>query len=217
MRAALRLIGRTLLGLVCLTALLGAVVYGVQAWRLDVDAWHAAEPCRVTVDLSREGRYEAPFHQEYAGSHSEWLVLEVEPPFASPEEAQDAPEGLALKVWLEDDDGEAFETEATAADLLTLAGWGTAPWPALKIAPLARGDYRLELEVLALAKGLAGRKQQIVARYELCGLEGLIDTGLTGAAVVCSVVALAGGRWLWAIIRRSRRRAQAEPAPAPQA
>ena len=39
---------------------------------------------------------------------------------------------------------------------------------------LPRGDYRVHLGVLAPAPEMAGRSQHLVARYELCGLEGLV-------------------------------------------
>ena len=129
------------------------------------------QPVDIEVDLSRPGEYTGPFVQTCAMSHDQRLTLHLGEEVATAEEAAALLGGLdATFAVYRTDDTPVIELELM--DLGRHQAYPAAYLEGQRFAPFAKGSYRFRLTVRQPAAALSGVRQQLTARYELCGLEG---------------------------------------------
>jgi hypothetical protein len=189
----MRVVWQSVAWAVAIAGLVMAFRNGVEARQTNPERLARAEPIRLPVDLSVRGTYAGSMHCISGAPHGLWLVLESQPPFEAEAEAQDALSGLNAVLFSERAGEERHELTFDGQDLVRpgMAEPGE-PWPAFSVAPPPRGEYAVTLEVVDPAPGMAGRRQELVARYQLCGLEGLVAKMTWGVAAVWLVIAAAG-------------------------
>jgi len=185
--------------------------FGVSIWcardalrmNAEVHQWIDARPMESAVDLSKPGETSVPFHQTCSTSHGEALFLECDLPDDMKGSLDGLFKDLSASVVIQAADGSAIETVKIDGqnvrlwdDKIMLAGF----------APFRKGDYVAALRVDRGAPGLAGNRQVLYAKYQLCGLEEMpvalagafaLGAGIIGlVAAVCVLPGLLrGGIW----------------------
>jgi len=181
-----------------LLAIATAVIAQGAHWRAAFRAVEAAEPARLTVDLSRTGEYTGALRQMYHYGHDEGLELHVSPPLGEIDDAWPALQGVAGRVVIKSKGGwTLFEGPLGLVDSMA---WRYRHYGAMPIAlfrPFAPGDYTVSIRVDTPVPALAGRSQQVLARHWLCGCEGLMAANFAfmigGVIGLAGVIALIGG------------------------
>ncbi len=205
--------GTTAKGL-CWTAaavfLAGSIYFFVEhrIRRGDFHSWQTAEPIRLSVDLSKTNTYSAGFTQTCSNAHSQVLRLETGKTFTNEEDAVACVAGLKGRLRIEGHGREGL-SNTDFSDVSFVASSGMDPqdhaWrPAVRFYPFRKGIYTLHLEIESDAPALRDVPQQLVARYELCGLEempAMVCAGLALACLVLLAMTLAVLRW---VTRRQR-------------
>jgi len=168
----------------------------------------AAEPLSMPIDLSRPGLYTGEMRQSFSHTCKQvfWVEGDVSDAHATSLEAS----LLGLKGWLtvsSDSKGEVFSAPFDHETLVsTLNTASVLMWhPGIRRSPLAVGNYRIKLTVEHGSPGFAGKPQQLLSRYELCGIERLQVrfAGLFGGAALFLSVCL-GVIVLRSVLRVSR-------------
>ncbi len=121
---------------------------------------------------------------------------------ASEEEAVACVTGLKGRLWIEGKDREIL-IDTDFSDVSFGASSGIGPQdhalrPALRIYPFRKGIYTLRLTIESGAPALRDVSQQLVARYELCGLEeipAVVCAGFAAGCLVLLAITLAVVRW----------------------
>ncbi len=184
-----------------------AVYWGIESSRLSrsVEECRVAMPTQFAADLSRPGVLESPFAQSCQMSHGEAILLKTTD---GSELSSSMLAGLKGKATVLAADG----TSVMTADFPeTIARDSSRVDQGLQLAffhPFQIGVYTLRVEIIEPAPGLAGRSQEIFARYELCGLEGLPAALAAAIAIPAGIVALVvGGFTVVGLKRHGWRRA----------
>lgn len=183
----------------------GAVLFLTQGieWHRRFDEWITARPAELTVDLSTPGLFEAELDQTCSIAHAE--VFELVPADGSAAFGTDPGtlKGLEATLRIIDSGGRVVLTEPfpPTGEWLGPRSDGLVVF---RVAPFATGRYRVEVDVTAGASGLAGVKQRLVARYELCGLERLPGTIAYGFSAGCGMTALLIGAVLGGMMAGAR-------------
>jgi hypothetical protein len=184
---------RRIIGAMITLVLAGtAAYYGVQSRRYaqQVQAWTVAEPTRFAVDLSHAGRVDAPFVQTCQVSHREVIQLKIS---GAPDQASPLLSGLKGRVEIVGADGKDV-LSVDFPDAQLLESW--QPGEAIDLAyfhPFEVGQYTLRLDVIEPAPALAERSQEVIARYQLCGLEVMPAIIAAGVSIVTGLPALVIG------------------------
>lgn len=165
---------KLVVGVVLLLVALAALARGLWG-QFEFNACARAEPVRMRLDLSRAGEYRAKMHQPFGIGHEEVLELHFSPGFVDGEYFDELLKDFNGRVTIARPDGEIVVCEELrpvdrrswalerrmAADRL----------PLLSFLPLETGQYSVVVQVLRPAKALAGRSQELVGAYVLCGCE----------------------------------------------
>ena len=164
--------GGVLLALgIAVVALAVECFFRASAWERRFEKWLAAEPSRFEVDVSRPGTYHAPLVQTCAIAHAEVFELIVQGPVSDDQLDQGLDE-LRARLVVTGPDGDEVVTQEYPAEAMVFGP--TRQHPMLfRIVPFSEGPYHVALTIDRGASTLAGLRQQVVARYELCGLERL--------------------------------------------
>ena len=210
----LRAIGRG--GFIASIYGIGFFILGLMAlkggWEYD-RAWRAArkhELIRLPLDLSEAADHNGTLDHTYAQAHVA-LLIQVDPPFESAEEANAALEGLACRVRLKDDKREREHDGPTLDD--SRLEWADPEagreLPIFFLYRFAKGQYGFSLEVAEPAPALAGRQQVLIARYCRRGVGQMLATtyyAVGGSFVGLSLLLAA---LIWWRVNRTRRRVRA--------
>jgi len=162
-----------------------------------------AEPVRMRVDLSTRGEYRGTFQGAFATAHAEEILLNVAPPFESPENARSATEGLALELKVADTSGRVLRNRTSGKNDYLREARSAGQVLLFSFAPVDREGLGFTLTVVEPSPALQGRSQQLTARYVLCGVEKAgammgfaVSTGGLLLGVILTAVA-------WQLFRRS--------------
>lgn len=186
---------RGILALLAMGGLALTVWLGFEAVRLRtaLNAAHTARTTQLMVDLSRPGSYAGVVHQTYRAAHAHVLMLECTPPTANQAQAERMIDGLGFRIEL---DVPVTTTQpAVLRPLIRSHGdAGKAEIELARLDSLSLGEHPFTLHIVEPAKGLAGRQQVLVGRYEFCGLEEM-SAGLTrwlaiGAGIITALLGL---------------------------
>ena len=195
------MIGRLIARLIGYTLAAGLLVAAVNSWRTatliqtEVDAAKTAVRLRMPLDLATAGEYCAPLHETFRNSHGAPIEIHTTPPWKDQDEATQAIKGLAGTCTIVNPDGTLVETFDLADRLYARPPRGDTTTPLLLIAmqPPERGDYECRIKITTPAPSLAGRTQEALGRYEICGMEEgpvmigrVIAVALIGAAGIAS-------------------------------
>lgn len=160
-------------GLLLVLAAIGTSAhYARQSARRNDDfhQWVEARPMEFVTDLSKPGEFTVPFRQTCSISHGEAVLLELEPGLESGRKPEEALRALSARLIIKDARGE--EVQMARVDPSTIyARQDEGPIVLTTFAPFAKGDYSATLLVESGAPELAGRRQLLYARYQLCGME----------------------------------------------
>ena len=175
----------------------------LEWWNTDLQAWSHAEPVRLKVDLSRPGAWSGSFRQICPNPHEMKLLIVSTPPPASLESSCEVMKGLALHYEMRDEEGGIVTGGEVSPDQMDWWTWpGETGCPTIDVRPFRRGTYAFTLTVKNPAPAMAGHSQVVVARYGICGLEGLPGTIGMVIAIVCFSVASLIGICLYRSLRR---------------
>lgn len=196
------------------TALLfaaGAALFFQQGrdWHRRFDEWLVARPVDLEVDLSVPGTFSAPLLQTCSVAHAE--VFELLTPDSPVTPDADVLEGLQGALRVTDADGREVTAE-TFPPSREVLGPRTEGLLLFRILPFPAGGYTVSLDVTSGAPALAGMRQRLVARYELCGMERLPGTIAYAFSAGFGLVGIVLGVILLATGLRAR-----TPAPVPRA
>lgn len=177
-----------------LLCLAGSVhFYGAaNAWERRFDEWLLARPIELDVDLSAPGSFEGLFDQTCSIAHGEVIDLRIEDARGAPVEDAGVLEGLRAVVHITDQRGDEVFSERYPAPFDFTVPTGEVP-ALFGVWPFREGRYLLRLDVTSGAPALAGLRQRLVARYELCGLERAPAAIAFGLSVVCLVFSVCAG------------------------
>ena len=202
-------IGRIIACLVALAFLGGGTYLFVHGWRLNrkLDEAKEAELIRLDVNLSQPGVYKGTLLRKFAGSHHEVLRLFVTPGFASEEEATTAFDGLEAYLILRDARGGAVFQDQIASDYFRYDPSLGSAQAFVMLSRALKGEYAFTLEVKKGAAALTGRKQTLVCKHHMCGVEYLSAAilELLGAAAWVVGGLILSAILLWAHLRKRRR------------
>lgn len=159
----------------------------------------AAEPVRMSVDLSRPGEVEAPFHNTHRSIHGVVLWASGEAVEAGPEsDAGSSPfAGLRGEVVIQDADGVEVARDAIEPDRFFR---GSRGWALTTVTQPADVGYRMMLRIDDGASGLEDGRVEVVGRYRLCGCEAMPAAFAGLLAGVMGIVALVVGLPSWAMV-----------------
>jgi hypothetical protein len=172
-----------------------------------------ARPVDAEVDLSQAGSISLPIDITYSGSHGAALFLFVPERELSEANMRDMLQGFQGEMRIEDQAGRELVPPRPMApmwieDLPGVSLCGFSP-------SMRHGRHQLVIDVRAGAPGLAGLRQRLEGRYEMCGLEmmpPLVATALGAASSLLGVLALSiAGFWRWRTTRARRKLALARP------
>jgi hypothetical protein len=203
--------------IIAIGLIVAAVILIVEGarWRARFDEWIVAKPVAFNADLSKPGRFSAPFHQTCELAHAEVVGIECAKGAPVPKGAAD---GLKATITVENAAGQCLVRESVPDSWSSaMSGQVEDLEPLLRIeSNLPNGGYTMTLVVQEGAPGLAGISTRVAARYELCGLEmlpavfmerGGLACGLVGGLVGLPMAATAQwGRRRWSGAWRARRR-----------
>jgi hypothetical protein len=148
------------------------LVFKAWSYRQQLDEWQVFEPIRMKVDLSQPGVYTGKFVQTFTGSHGQCLHLELDETFSSEKEMSELLRGFKCSVSITDEDANAvLDQDFSDTDFVFWGMYGGPKVPQLRLWRTALGEYDLKLLVIEGAPGLAGRRQVLVGRYLMCGME----------------------------------------------
>ncbi|QDT42196.1 hypothetical protein Pan241w_22770 [Gimesia alba] len=161
-------------------SLVGAVVFGVAAYRYNVmvHRWNLARPMETRVDLSQPGSLSVPFHQTCSISHGEGVFLDCEIRDEAGQIPDEVLKGLAGSLVITDSAGNEIANR-------DLTEWKTPPpgQPIVsrylvsgevmltEIPTFKTGAYTATVTIDEGAPALADHTQTIYAKYRLCGME----------------------------------------------
>ena len=151
----------------------------------------AAEPVRMSVDLSRPGEVEAVFRHTHDSVHGVTLWASGEAIGAGGEQPL---AGLRGEAVIFDDAG----TEVTRA-AIDPDGFlqGADGWRLVAMSEPAKGDYRMVLRIDDGAVGLPEGRVDVVGRYWQCGCEALPAALTRLLAWVAGILAAGVGLPSW--------------------
>lgn len=163
-------IGR-LIGL--LIALIG---FGLSIWfafdamrrNAEFHAWPDARPMETAIDLSKPGEVTVPFNQTCSVAHGEALYLEVDSRELTDVNIGEFFLGISGTVVIRDSAGNEIETAVINGET---AYYWDGQVALTEIAPFPRGNYVATICIDSGGPTLAGKRQIIYAKYQLCGLE----------------------------------------------
>ncbi|HUW57019.1 MAG TPA: hypothetical protein VMZ92_10315 [Planctomycetota bacterium] len=154
-----------------------------------IDRMEQAELVRMPVDLSRPGTYEGTLEHRFNVPHQDPIILIVETPGSEFADTDNVLHGLKTEMRVRAPVGGELEPiELTGGDFVhgpTLVRRRAF----LRIGLEELGTYRFALEVTTGAPALAGHKQELVARYNVCRLEVLLGRLLEALAIACWIIA----------------------------
>ena len=166
----------------------------------------------MPIDLSKPGEYRGALHETFLNSHGSSLEIETTP-FESEEQAEKALAGVDGKFKVLASDGSVI-VEKDLGKCLVPGGKrsanGNTKWtPMFYYSAYGRGEFRLVVTVTSPAAGMAERPQEVVGRYQLCGMEkmpAIVEYFFGGASAFAGMtVAVISWRWR----RRKRNMAEA--------
>ena len=200
-RVVLAVLALGLLGLGCFYFDLGRDMN--RQFRAALDA----EPVRIRVDLSKAGKYEGTFAQTYSRSHGEEILLRADPPFNSKDEAAAALAGLSFRIRVLNDAGENVVGKEGAYEIRPAVAVSALEYdvPLADLHSFRKGRYKFQLDVLKPAPGVAGRAQEVFARYECCMWEREVASVMQGLGIAAIILSLLAGGLAWWLRPRAPR------------
>lgn len=203
-------IGRIIVGIIA-AIVFSYGAFGAWEWwgvRREVADAESAILAVFPDALAVPGAAEVAFCPKYNFTCKEMLMVEYEPPSVNWEEVRKAMAGIKGTMTIVDptDGRVVMERELSEAGLSYT--WSrTAPEARLPafIFGSIRGTYVLRLTVTEVPPALAGVPHRLVARYVLCGIEGL-RVLVVGA--IALVLLLISGGMVTGIVMVTRRKAR---------
>jgi len=160
--------------------------------------WIDSRPLEASADLSKPTEITVPLRQTCGTSHGESLYLKVTPSLEDQGKPEELLKELSGRVVIKDVDGNVIRSAKIDATTIhqygpeeetILTGFGSFP----------PGDYLATIHVELGVPPLAGRKQVLFVKYQLCGLEqfpawffGALSFGALLMGVVAAVSVLPG-------------------------
>ena len=156
--------------------------------------WIDARPMSATVDLSKPGRFTTAFRQTCHRAHGEAIYVSIPATDAQNQDVDQLLEGLEGTITVTDAGG----NEVVVGEIGSQFGdmrYGAFTLQDDRImvcyfTPFAKGDYVAQINITRGAEKLAGTKQTMFAKYELCGLERFSALIAAGFSVLCALPGL---------------------------
>jgi len=162
--------------------------YEGECARIRAEDAEKAVPMCLPVDLSRSGVYHGQYRKNFASNHGDYLYLEIQPAFRSPEERNEALAGLAARIVLTDEDGEQIQDDkidSKALEQRNSSGWNAGN---IGLRAWGTGTYNVAFHVVQPAERMSGRAQCLIGQYLFCGLEFMPALLLKAVGVGCWIV-----------------------------
>jgi hypothetical protein len=132
--------------------------------------WVEARPISLSVDLSEPSTYSAPFQQTCSISHGEAIFLSVQTPIGINITANDLFPGLDATIVITDSaNNELSSSKFGTGGVLTGLEENIILLADLNAIP--NGNYTARISISKGAHALRDIKQELFARYLLCGSE----------------------------------------------
>lgn len=171
-----------MIGLLLTALTLGiAVVTGYAGYRYNraVHAWETARPLETEIDLSQPGAVTVPFEQTCSVSHGEGLFLDCDLRGDTGQVPENVLEGLAGSLVITNAAGEEIarrslmdgEDDVRPNEPIVYRYLASGEIMLVNLPTFAAGTYSATITVDQPAPALAGHRQTVYARYQLCGLE----------------------------------------------
>jgi hypothetical protein len=174
-----------MLGLLLTALALGiAGVTGYAGYRYNraVHAWETARPLETEIDLSQPGAVTVPFEQTCSVSHGEGLFLDCDLRGDTGQVPENVLEGLVGFLVITNAAGEEIvrrslmddeddEDDVQPDEPIVYRYLASGEIMLVNLPTFAAGTYSATITVDQPAPALAGHRQTVYARYQLCGLE----------------------------------------------
>jgi len=195
-------IGRMFGLMLTVISLLGAVMFGVAAYRFNVTVhrWDLARPMETPIDLSRPGSVTVPFDQTCSISHGEGVFLNCKIRDEAGQVPGEVLKGLSGSLVITDSAGNEIANRDLTEMKLPPPGQPivsrylvSGEVMLTEISTFKTGAYTATVTIDQGAPALAGHTQTIYAKYRLCGMEQMPGVVLGFFAFCAGLICLIAG------------------------